>query len=91
MYIDDDRLSYDNPIVGFEHTPDRAVGLNLIMLNGNRTGLPWHPLYQKQDSLIPLGAEVRKAVIYYYSPTTQLGGITLYDAEGVCLLKVGKT
>ena len=45
MYIDDDRLSYDNPIVGFEHTPDRAVGLNLIMLNGNRTGLPWHPLY----------------------------------------------
>ena len=38
-----------------------------------------------------MGAEVRKAVIYYYSPTTQLGGIILYDAAGVCLLKVGKT
>ena len=41
--------------------------------------------------MIPLGAEVSKAVIYYYSPTTQLGGITLYDAAGICLVKVGKT
>ena len=34
---------------------------------------------------------VRKAVIYYYSPTTQLGGVTLYDEAGVILLTAGKT
>ena len=34
---------------------------------------------------------VRKAVIYYYSPTTQLGGVTFYDEAGVILLRAGKT
>ena len=41
--------------------------------------------------LIPPGAVIRKVVIYYYTPTTQLGGVTFYDEAGVILLKAGKT
>ena len=38
-----------------------------------------------------MGSIVRKAIIYYYSPTTQLGGVTFYDEAGIKLLEAGKT
>ena len=62
-----DKLSYDNPIVGFKHCPLIGNGgLNVIMKDGQKSGLPYNLFAEfnyKEVRIKPEGAQVKKVIM----------------------------
>ena len=88
-----DKLSFDNPIVGFVHkytNSDTFHGMNYIQKDGTKSQLQEY-LNNKdgwKESRLSENAQVRKVIIYG-RPSSEFGGLEIFDAQGTKLLTAG--
>lgn len=85
-------MSYDNPIVGFQHGIVGAYhGFNYILQDGTRSALPlnYQPAVQYCDVKITKDKQVRRVVMNAGGKEGMINGVEFYDGNNAKLLTAG--
>lgn len=87
-----DKLSYDNPIVGFvQKSNTQFNGFNYITAKGDKSTLPLKYSGDQgyTDKVIPKNAIVRKVVMNAGGAAGMMNGVSFFDEDGTLLLQAG--
>lgn len=77
-------MSYDNPIIGFEHKGSQFCGFNYILKNGEKSSLPLKYSGGKNYQTVkifPPGAIVRKVVMNAGGVAGMINGVQFFDKD----------
>lgn len=85
-------LSYDIPIVGFQHVLEQASGVKPVWENGEAGCGVWSEFDKRKrvlETKIPLQSIVQRVVIQYDKHSLRLFGVQLFDKQGALLVSAG--
>lgn len=83
-------MDYNNPIVGFCNNPGGSY-FNVITHDNAVSDLPFGQCQSKQVRIDPVGAVVKRVVLFGGSGGKFLYSIEFYDRDNVLLLKAGRS
>jgi hypothetical protein len=83
-----DKLDWNNPIVGFTNN-DGGAFFNVIMKDGSRSRLNFGQYCQDEHRINPVGAVVRRVVLFGHVISQSLYKIEFYDKDNTLLLRTG--